>query len=96
MGKVIWTTYEETGESMLSEGSVISSARRTTDLKNPSEPVPQNSPQVTEETQPAHSAQNTTIGVVATNARLTKAQANRLATVCHDGAIRRAPSRKPM
>ncbi len=28
---------------------------------------------------------NTTIGVVATNARLTKAQANRLATVSHDG-----------
>ena len=57
MGKVIWTTYEETGESMLSEGSVISSARRTTDLKNPSEPVPQNSPQVTEETQPADQSQ---------------------------------------
>lgn len=31
---------------------------------------------------------NTTLGVVATNARLTKAQANRLATVCHDGFAR--------
>lgn len=31
---------------------------------------------------------NTTIAVVATNARLTKAQANRLATVCHDGFAR--------
>jgi L-aminopeptidase/D-esterase-like protein len=33
-------------------------------------------------------AENTTIGVVATNARLTKTQANRLATVCHDGFAR--------
>ncbi len=31
---------------------------------------------------------NTTIGVVATNARLTKTQVNRLATVCHDGFAR--------
>ncbi|MBM4415486.1 MAG: P1 family peptidase [Chloroflexi bacterium] len=31
---------------------------------------------------------NTTLGVVATNARLTKAQANRLATVCQDGFAR--------
>jgi L-aminopeptidase/D-esterase-like protein len=31
---------------------------------------------------------NTTLAVVATNARLTKAQANRLATVCHDGLAR--------
>jgi L-aminopeptidase/D-esterase-like protein len=31
---------------------------------------------------------NTTIGVVATNARLTKEQANRLATVAHDGIAR--------
>jgi L-aminopeptidase/D-esterase-like protein len=31
---------------------------------------------------------NTTIGVVATNARLTKEQANRLATVAHDGFAR--------
>jgi L-aminopeptidase/D-esterase-like protein len=31
---------------------------------------------------------NTTIGVVATNARLTKEQANRLATVAHDGLAR--------
>ena len=28
---------------------------------------------------------NTTIGVIATNARLTKSQASRLATICHDG-----------
>jgi L-aminopeptidase/D-esterase-like protein len=33
-------------------------------------------------------ATNTTIGVVATNARLTKEQANRLATVAHDGLAR--------
>ncbi len=32
--------------------------------------------------------ENTTLAVVATNARLTKAQANRLATVCHDGFAR--------
>jgi L-aminopeptidase/D-esterase-like protein len=31
---------------------------------------------------------NTTIGVVATNARLTKEQANRLATIAHDGLAR--------
>jgi L-aminopeptidase/D-esterase-like protein len=31
---------------------------------------------------------NTTIGVVATNARLTKEQANRLATIAHDGMAR--------
>lgn len=33
-------------------------------------------------------AANTTLAVVATNARLTKVQANRLATVCHDGFAR--------
>ena len=33
-------------------------------------------------------AENTTIAVVATSAALTKAQANRLATVCHDGFAR--------
>lgn len=33
-------------------------------------------------------ADNTTLVVVATNARLTKTQANRLATVCHDGLAR--------
>jgi len=32
--------------------------------------------------------ENTTLAVVATNARLTKAQASRLATVCHDGFAR--------
>jgi L-aminopeptidase/D-esterase-like protein len=32
--------------------------------------------------------ENTTLAVVATNARLTKAQVNRLATVCHDGFAR--------
>jgi L-aminopeptidase/D-esterase-like protein len=32
-----------------------------------------------------HAASNTTIGVVATNARLTKEQANKLASVAHDG-----------
>jgi L-aminopeptidase/D-esterase-like protein len=32
--------------------------------------------------------QHTTLAVVATNARLTKTQANRLATVCHDGFAR--------
>ena len=32
--------------------------------------------------------ENTTLAVVATNARLTKPQANRLATVCHDGFAR--------
>jgi L-aminopeptidase/D-esterase-like protein len=32
--------------------------------------------------------ENTTLAVVATNARLTKAQANRLALVCHDGFAR--------
>jgi L-aminopeptidase/D-esterase-like protein len=37
--------------------------------------------------QPA-SAQHTTIGVVATNARLTKAQANKLAQMAHDGLAR--------
>ncbi len=34
------------------------------------------------------SPENTTIGVVVTNARLTKEQANRLATVAHDGLAR--------
>lgn len=33
-------------------------------------------------------SENTTLAVVATNARLTKTQANRLATVCHDGFAR--------
>jgi L-aminopeptidase/D-esterase-like protein len=33
-------------------------------------------------------AENTTLAVVATNANLTKAQVNRLATVCHDGFAR--------
>jgi L-aminopeptidase/D-esterase-like protein len=37
---------------------------------------------------PAQRGQNTTIAVVATNARLTKALANRLATVCHDAFAR--------
>lgn len=37
---------------------------------------------------PPPSASNTTIGIVATNARLTKEQANRLATVAHDGLAR--------
>ena len=32
-----------------------------------------------------HAGQNTTIGVVATNAKLTKSQANKLADVSHDG-----------
>ena len=35
--------------------------------------------------QPPPAATNTTIGVVATNARLTKEQANKLASVAHDG-----------
>jgi L-aminopeptidase/D-esterase-like protein len=34
------------------------------------------------------SGEHTTLAVVATNARLTKTQANRLATVCHDGFAR--------
>ena len=34
---------------------------------------------------PARPGENTTIGVVATNAQLTKAQANKLASVAHDG-----------
>jgi L-aminopeptidase/D-esterase-like protein len=38
--------------------------------------------------QPEIPAQNTVLVVVATNARLTKEQANRLATVCHDGIAR--------
>ena len=33
----------------------------------------------------ARPGENTTIGVVATNAKLTKAQANKLASVAHDG-----------
>jgi len=37
---------------------------------------------------PEAPAQNTTLVVVATNATLTKEQANRLATVCHDGIAR--------
>lgn len=37
---------------------------------------------------PALKGQNTTIAVVATNAKLTKALANRLATVCHDAFAR--------
>ena len=38
--------------------------------------------------QPESSRQNTVLVVVATNAALTKEQANRLATVCHDGLAR--------
>ena len=38
--------------------------------------------------QPEIPAQNTVLVVVATNAALTKEQANRLATVCHDGIAR--------
>lgn len=38
--------------------------------------------------QPEVAAQNTVLVVVATNALLTKEQANRLATVCHDGIAR--------
>lgn len=38
--------------------------------------------------QPEIAAQNTVLVVVATNAALTKEQANRLATVCHDGIAR--------
>ncbi|MEZ4554611.1 MAG: P1 family peptidase [Dehalococcoidia bacterium] len=45
-----------------------------------------------EETQAAEDTpatnENTTLAVVATNAKLTKVQANRLATVCHDGFAR--------
>jgi L-aminopeptidase/D-esterase-like protein len=37
---------------------------------------------------PPPAPHNTTIGVIATNARLTKEQANRLATVAHDGLAR--------
>ncbi len=37
---------------------------------------------------PPPSAQNTTIGVIATNARLTKEQVNRLAAIAHDGIAR--------
>lgn len=37
---------------------------------------------------PPPAPRNTTIGVVATNARLTKEQTNRLATVAHDGIAR--------
>lgn len=36
----------------------------------------------------ADAGSNTTLAVVATNAKLTKTQANRLATVCHDGFAR--------
>jgi L-aminopeptidase/D-esterase-like protein len=38
--------------------------------------------------QPEVAEQNTVLAVVATNAALTKEQANRLATVCHDGLAR--------
>ena len=38
--------------------------------------------------QPEIAEQNTVLVVVATNAALTKEQANRLATVCHDGLAR--------
>jgi L-aminopeptidase/D-esterase-like protein len=38
--------------------------------------------------QPEQPAQNTVLVVVATNAALTKEQANRLAAVCHDGIAR--------
>ncbi len=38
--------------------------------------------------QPEAAGQNTVLVVVATNAALTKEQANRLATVCHDGIAR--------
>ncbi len=38
--------------------------------------------------QPEAASQNTVLVVVATNAELTKEQANRLATVCHDGLAR--------
>jgi L-aminopeptidase/D-esterase-like protein len=38
--------------------------------------------------QPEMSAESTVLVVVATNAALTKEQANRLATVCHDGLAR--------
>jgi L-aminopeptidase/D-esterase-like protein len=37
---------------------------------------------------PAHDGQNTTIGVVATNARLTKVQATKVAQMAHDGLAR--------
>ncbi len=37
---------------------------------------------------PAGSRENTTIGVIATNARLTKAQAYRVAVMAHDGMAR--------
>jgi L-aminopeptidase/D-esterase-like protein len=37
---------------------------------------------------PVGSGENTTIGVVATNARLTKAQAHRVAAMAHDGLAR--------
>jgi L-aminopeptidase/D-esterase-like protein len=37
---------------------------------------------------PAGTGENTTIGVVATNARLTKAQANRVVAMAHDGLAR--------
>ena len=38
--------------------------------------------------QPAQPGQNTTIGVIATNARLTKAQATKVAQMAHDGLAR--------
>ena len=42
-------------------------------------------------------AQNTTIGIVATNAKLTQAQCTRLATAAHDGIARAlVPSHTPM
>ena len=37
---------------------------------------------------PAHAGENTTIGVVATNARLTKVQATKVAQMAHDGLAR--------
>jgi L-aminopeptidase/D-esterase-like protein len=37
---------------------------------------------------PIRAGQNTTIGVVATNARLTKAQATKVAQMAHDGLAR--------
>lgn len=52
-------------------------AERLLRRRTPAQPVPAEAP-----------GENTTIGVIATNARLTKTQANRLATVAHDGLAR--------
>lgn len=52
-------------------------AERLLRRRQPARPEPAEAP-----------GENTTIGVVATNARLTKTQANRLATVAHDGLAR--------